>query len=122
MIKLGDFGLAVQLEHSCSRRNTQCGTSWYIAPERYRGGTEMKSDVWSLGITLIELAEGKNPFAEKESSAEIMCAVLMDQSPALSSSKWSAAFVDFVSKCLVKDVSERWSVSELMEVSVVLVE
>ena len=119
MIKLGDFGLAVQLEHSCSKRNTQCGTSWYNAPERYRGGTEMKSDVWSLGITLIELAEGKNPFAEKESSAEIMCAVLMDQPPYLSSSKWSAAFVDFVGKCLVRDVKERWSVSELMEVSVV---
>ncbi|KAK8818134.1 hypothetical protein WA556_005955, partial [Blastocystis sp. ATCC 50177/Nand II] len=119
VIKLGDFGLAVQLEHSCSKRSTQCGTSWYIAPERYRGGTEMKSDVWSLGITLIELAEGKNPFAEKESSAEIMCAVLMDQPPSLSSSTWSAAFVDFVSKCLVKDVKERWSVSELMEHSFV---
>ena len=122
MIKLGDFGLAVQLEHSCSKRSTQCGTSWYMAPERYRGGTEMKSDVWSLGITLIELAEGKNPFAEKESSAEIMCAVLMDQPPSLSSSKWSAAFVDFVNKCLMKDVSERWSVQQLMEVRVVLVE
>ena len=119
MIKLGDFGLAVQLEHSCSKRSTQCGTSWYIAPERYRGGTEMKSDVWSLGITLIELAEGKNPFAEKESSAEIMCAVLMDQPPSLSSSKWSAAFVDFVNKCLMKDVKERWSVKQLMEVSAV---
>ena len=119
VIKLGDFGLAVQLEHSCSKRSTQCGTSWYIAPERYRGATELKSDVWSLGITLIELAEGKNPFAEKE-SAEIMYAVLMDQLPSLSSSKWSAEFVDFVNKCLVKDVKERWSVKQLMEVSVVL--
>ena len=120
MIKLGDFGLAVQLEHSCSKRSTQCGTSWYMAREVYYDGAELKSDVWSLGITLIELAEGKNPFAEKESSAEIMCAVLMDQPPSLSSSKWSAEFVDFVNKCLVRDVNERWSVSELMEVHVVL--
>ena len=90
-----------------------------MAPEVYDEATVLKSDVWSLGITLIELAEGKNPFAERESSAEIMCAVLMDQPPSLSSSKWSAEFVDFVSKCLMKDVKERWSVSELMEVSVV---
>ena len=118
MIKLGDFGLAVQLEHSCSKRSTQCGTSWYIAPERYRGGTEMKSDVWSLGITLIELAEGQNPYAGC-TALKVMRLVCDGQPPALSSSKWSAAFVDFVNKCLVKDVKERWSVKQLMEVSVV---
>ena len=110
----------MQLEHSCSKRSTQCGTSWYMAPEVYYDGAVLKSDVWSLGITLIELAEGKNPFAKKESPAEIMCAVLMDQPPSLSSSKWSAVFVDFVNKCLMKDVKERWSVKQLMCVSVVL--
>ena len=119
MIKMGDYGVAAQLKHPYFMGNNRHGTSWYTAPEEYVGRTELKSDVWSLGITLIELAEGKNPFAEKESSAEIMCAVLMDQPPSLSSSKWPAEFVDFVNKCLVKDVSERWSVKQLMEVRVV---
>ena len=121
MIKLGDFGLAVQLEHSCSKRNTQCGTSWYMAPEVYYDGAELKSDVWSLGITLIELAEGQNPYTGC-TALKVMRLVCDGQSPSLSSSKWSAAFVDFVDKCLVKDVKERWSVKQLMNVSVVLVE
>ena len=118
MIKLGDFGLAVQLEHSCSKRSTQCGTSWYMAPEVYYDGAELKSDVWSLGITLVELAEGQNPYAGC-TALKVMRLVCDGQPPSLSSSKWSAAFVDFVNKCLVKDVKERWSVSELMEVRVV---
>ena len=116
MIKLGDFGLAVQLEHSCSKRSTQCGTSWYMAREVYYDGAELKSDVWSLGITLIELAEGQNPFAGC-TALKVMRLVCDGQPPSLSSSKWSAAFVDFVNKCLVKDVKERWSVKQLMEVS-----
>ena len=119
MIKLGDFGLAVQLEHSCSKRNTQCGTSWYMAPEVYDGKTELKSDVWALGISLIEMAEGRNPYANS-SSMQVMKHVCFDEPPSLSSSKWSPEFVDFVSKCLVQDVSERWRVSALMDVLVVL--
>ena len=119
MIKLGDFGLAVQLEHSCSKRSTKCGTSWYMAPEVYDKRTELKSDVWSLGITLIELAEGQNPYAGC-TALRVMRLVCDGQPPSLSSSKWSTAFVDFVNKCLVKDVKERWSVSDLMEVSVVM--
>ena len=119
MIKLGDFGLAVQLEHSCSKRNTTCGTSWYMGPEVYEEEACLKSDVWSLGISIIEMAEGKNPFAGM-TSAKIMNLVLNKSPPSLSSSGWSSDLVDFVKKCLVKDVNERASVDELLEVSVVV--
>ena len=106
----------MQLEHSCSKRDTQCGTSWYMAPEVYDGETVLKSDVWSLGITLMELAEGKNPFADC-TSAQVMKTVCLKDPPSLSAEKWSSEFVDFVGKCLVKDVNERASVRELMRVS-----
>ena len=95
--------------------NNRHGSSWYTAPEVYVGRTVLKSDVWSLGITLIELAEGKNPY-RLYTALQVMRLVCDGQPPSLSSSEWSAEFVDFVSKCLVKDVKERWSVEQLMEV------
>ena len=79
--------------------------------------TELKSDIWSLGISLIELAQGKNPY-DGFSSAKVTKAVCFDAIPSLSSSEWSSSFVDFVSKCLVRDVNERASVDELMNVTV----
>ena len=119
VIKLGDFGLAVQLEHSCSKRNTTCGTSWYVGPEVYEEEACLKSDVWSLGISVIEMAEGRNPFAGM-TSAKIMNLVLNKSPPSLSSSGWSSDLVDFVSACLVKDVKKRASVNDLLKVSVVV--
>lgn len=115
---MGDFGLSVHLEHSSSRRDTQCGTMWYMAPEVYDGKTEMKSDVWSLGISLIEMADGRNPF-QGCNLAMVTKRVLLEEHPTFSTSGWSDVFVDFVNKCLAKDVNDRWSVSQLMEVSVV---
>ena len=117
MIKLGEFGLAVQLEHSCSKRNTLCGTSMYMGPEVYGEGAELKSDVWSLGMSVIEMAENKNPFA-RCTSAQVMRQVCDGEPPSLSSSGWSSDLVDFVKCCLVKDVSERCSVDELLKVVV----
>ena len=64
VIKVGDFGLAAQLNSSASRRSVVCGTSLYMAPEVFQERTCLSSDIWSLGISAIELAEGKQPFGE----------------------------------------------------------
>ena len=114
-MKVGDFGLAIQLEHSCSKRNTTCGTSLYMAPEVYEGGAELKSDVWSLGISMIEMAEGKHPF-DGYTTDRVRSAVLNGNPPSLTSSQWSSDLVNFVRKCLVKDVNKRASVDDLLKV------
>lgn len=118
VIKLGDFGLSEQLNHSNSERSNICGTPLYMAPEVFDGQTVMKSDVWSMGISLIELAERKNPYDDYfGGAATVMKRICMDAPPSLSSYGWSPEFVDFVNKCLVREVSERWSVRALMEVN-----
>ncbi|KAM7452765.1 putative kinase, partial [Blastocystis sp. subtype 1] len=70
-------------------------------------------DVWCLGISLIEMAEGKNPF-EGCNQMQLM-KKLMTESPSLSGEGWSAECVDFVGKCVVRSVEERWTVSQLMD-------
>ena len=117
MVKVGDFGLA--LKSGLSQNKMICGTAMYMAPEVFTRKANRKCDVWSLGISAIEMAEGRNPFAGM-TSAKIMNLVLNKSPPSLSSSGWSSDLVDFVKKCLVKDVNERASVDELLEVSVVV--
>ena len=89
----------------------------YMGPELYGEGAELKSDVWALGMSVIEMAESKNPFASC-TSAQVMRQVCDGEPPSLSSSGWSSDLVDFVSKCLVKDVKKRSSVEELLKVGV----
>ena len=105
------------MNHSDSVRSEQCGSFRYMAPEVFDGNTVMKSDVWSLGISLIEIAEGKNPYHSCIRMAQVTKVVCFNDPPCLTSSIWSDAFVGFVKRCLVKDVNERASVKELMEVS-----
>ena len=93
-----------------------CGCSWYMAPEVFEGKTCLKSDVWSLGISLIEMAEGRNPF-EGVRILGVIKSVLNKDPPSLQRKElWSSAFVEFVERCLSRDVEKRGSVRELMEV------
>ena len=120
MAKVCDFGLAAQLDPNRKGKDVICCTPLYMAPEVFRGKEDLKSDVWSLGISLVEMAEGTNPFARCSFEVLRNHMMLNVKPPTLSSSEWSSEFVDFVNKCLEKDVKKRWSVSELMEVSVVM--
>ena len=117
VVKLGDFGLAIQLEHSLSKRATTCGTSMYMAPEVYKENGVLKSDVWSLGMSVIEMVEGRHPFVGYN-SYQVMKRVCDGNPPSLSSSGWSSDLIDFVNACLMKDVEKRSSVNELLTVVV----
>ena len=115
LVKLGDLGLASQLNHFSSQRNSTCGTYIYFPPETCSGKSVLKSDVWALGISLFEFAEGENPYAVISKEASMMPFVTMDPLPSLSREKWSDECVDFVNRCLVKNVESRPSVAELMK-------
>ena len=85
-----------------------------MAPEGFRGEMELKSDVWSLGISLFELASEKKPYMSSKKNPEET--IPNSYPPCLSEDDWSAEFCDFLDKCLEKDVNQRASVRELKDV------
>ena len=110
-MKLGDYGLLTE----ANANSEKIATIWYKAPEAFSKVRELKSDVWSLGVTLLELAKGWNPF-DSYSFMKTRNRIQWDDLPSLSRKKWSSHLVDFVNKCLVRDVKKRASVCELMNV------
>ena len=111
-MKLCDYGLMAIPTDSQEGQKT---TVMHKAPESFNGEMECKSDVWSLGILLIELGDGKNPF-EDMSVYQMKNCICNSAPPSLSRDRYSPELVDFVEKCLVKDVKKRAPVSELMDV------
>ncbi|KAG7013098.1 Serine/threonine-protein kinase dst1 [Cucurbita argyrosperma subsp. argyrosperma] len=115
-VKLGDFGVAAQLTRTMSKRNTFIGTPHWMAPEviqesRYDG----KVDVWALGVSAIEMAEGLPPRSAVH-PMRVLFMISIEPAPMLEDKeKWSLLFHDFVAKCLTKDPRSRPAASEMLK-------
>jgi len=115
-IKLADFGYAAQLTHGRVKRNTVVGTPYWMAPELIRGhdyGT--KVDIWSLGIMLIEMAEGEPPYMEYPPLRALFLITTKGIPPVKNQHKWSREFHDFFAKCLDVNVQTRPEATELLK-------
>ncbi|XP_014845273.1 PREDICTED: serine/threonine-protein kinase TAO3 isoform X1 [Poecilia mexicana] len=112
-VKLADFGSA----SIASPANSFVGTPYWMAPEVIlamdEGQYEGKVDIWSLGITCIELAERKPPLFNMNAMSALYH-IAQNDSPTLQSNEWSDAFRNFVDFCLLKIPQDRPSSGELL--------
>jgi len=115
-VKIADFGYAAQLTQKKDRRNTIVGTPYWMAPELIRGQNyDTKVDLWSLGIMIMEMAEGEPPYMEFPPLRALFLITTKGIPDLKEPEKWTKEFRDFVSKTLEKDPEKRPGAQELLK-------
>ncbi|KAM4746974.1 misshapen-like kinase 1 isoform 4-T4 [Rhinophrynus dorsalis] len=119
-VKLVDFGVSAQLDRTVGRRNTFIGTPYWMAPEVIAcdenpdATYDYRSDIWSLGITAIEMAEGAPPLCDMHPMRALFL-IPRNPPPKLKSKKWSKKFIDFIDTCLIKNYMNRPPTEQLLK-------
>ena len=119
-IKICDYGISGKLQNSLAKTQ-DVGCKPYMAPERINpeqrseAGYGVQSDVWSLGITVIEIAIGQHPYPKWQNVFEQLTKVVHGEPPSLPRESFSDDICDFVSQCLLKDYYQRPKYDRLLQ-------
>ncbi|XP_011876121.1 PREDICTED: serine/threonine-protein kinase mig-15 isoform X10 [Vollenhovia emeryi] len=119
-VKLVDFGVSAQLDRTIGRRNTFIGTPYWMAPEVIAcdenpdATYDNRSDLWSLGITALEMAESQPPLCDLHPMRALFL-IPRNPPPRLKSKKWAKKFHGFIETVLVKDYHQRPYTEQLLK-------